>query len=460
VVLTLGGCFGVVAYGWLAADLAERVDAQAHHEAEEVGHVVASARTEEEVFARKSVFAGLYPEEGVLSLEVWTLDGRLVFNLPEGAAPPFGAWPEGLKAALQEGVKPLTSVTGVDDEGACPARRTVHRVTYGNEPRWLVSATVSSRSLAATLARFTWTYLLVLALASVLVFLGSLLLVTRALSPVQELTHDANTIVREGPGQRLVEPAPGSELHELVVLINRMLEKNEKTVEQLRRFASYAGHELRTPLTRIRAEAELALQADDPETARGCLASVLEETDELRRVVDALLELARGDVADLRQEAVLPLDTLLEELLEQARVVGAGREVRIESSLDGALRVNGSRPLLGRALWNLIDNAVKFAPGGGLVKVTARELDGDLEVEVTDDGPGLPPGKDPELFFEPFETGDTEQRGHGLGLSLSRLIARRHGGDVVTRPAATGACFVLRLPRCEATPLEPTRSRA
>jgi signal transduction histidine kinase len=119
--------------------------------------------------------------------------------------------------------------------------------------------------------------------------------------------------------------------------------------------------------------------------------------------------------------------------------------------------VRGSRPLLSRVLWNLIDNAVRAARPGGRVELRLVDLDGDrVGIDVEDDGPGLEASGDPERLFEPFIRGSlsSEDPGHGLGLALSRAIARRHGGDLQwgVSEKLGGARLRLILPTWSAAP--------
>lgn len=429
---------------WLAQDLEAKLAAFAKHECQELALVAAPAATREALAAREPLLGGLFPEEGVLALELWSLEGEFVVGMPAGEPPQLGRWDEGL-AAARRGERVLESVEG---EGKAGVLRTSMLVEHEGRPHWIAVSLVEREGPQRKLWDFVLLYLTGLALAVVLGGVMSWVLVGRALGPVQAMVADADVMARAGPTRRLVVPPSGSELRPLASLLNTMLSRTESTLDQLRRFTAHAGHELRTPLTRIRGEAEMALATSDPQQEHEVLGSILEETDALRTVLDALLELAQDQQLDLDLQDPLDLADLVGELVEQARVVGEERKVEVEAELGQVESLRASRPLLARVLWNLLDNAIKFSPDGGTVRVELDETPDRVEVRVLDDGPGLG-GDDAEALFEPFRRGSAEgeRGGYGLGLALARTIARRHRGDVTAHPREPGgSCFTLTLP--------------
>lgn len=450
VLFLLGGAFGVASYFWLRSSLEQETRSFVLHEAQEIANIVSSLTSREEVLARREILDGLHPEEGVVGLAVLDLDGAVVYQLPEEPGPWSEAWPEGLRAA--KAGRPLFEP--VVRSGLPPARRTALLVDYQRSPRWVVVAVVSEESELASLARFRELYGVGLVAALVLGYGGCLLLLSMALRPLARMVDDAEQMVTGDPDGLLEVPEEGSELRELATLLNGLLERDRRALESLRRFTAHAGHELRTPLARIRGEAELALTRGDTSEHRECIEGMLEETEALGRVIDALLELARAGDADLADERLFRLEPLLVELVEQARVVGESQTVVLDLP-EGAdsLWVRGNRVLLDRALWNLLDNALKFGKPGGRVELRLAVEERSVEIEVADDGPGFVPS---ESLFEPFQRGvhqdgAGEVPGLGLGLALSRAVFRRHAGEVTARRDATlgGACFQARLPRGE-----------
>jgi signal transduction histidine kinase len=318
------------------------------------------------------------------------------------------------------------------DAGADGLRAT-KRVDYGRAPRWLVTASVSRDGADEALARFARTSAAGVLAASLLIAAGSLVVLSRALKPVQDLVADAVILAREGRG-RLPEPPQGSELAELASLLNHMLAQTEASLARLRRFTADAGHELRTPLARIRGELDAALVATDRAETRQALGSVLEELDSLRQVIDGLLDLAHGDEPVPGTESPVELSELVAEVVGEAAPIGAGRGVKVELERPPRAVAPGDRALLARVLWNLIDNAMRATAPGGHVRVRLAHVAGNrIAIDVEDDGPGIDSATDRESLFEPFVRARVGSRaaGLGLGLALSRAIARRHAGDLV-----------------------------
>ncbi len=439
-----GAVLGAANYELLSADL-RRADFEfAQHEAIEVSHVVGHARDAATVAGLlRNVNPKIFPEEGVDRLEVYTLDGTPVFWFPE-ETPAEPAWPAGLTSALRGEV--AVELCGSDDD---PAARAAHPVMVDGVLRWMVVARIDRQGSVTTLATLRQRLLLGVPVAALVVLLGSYGLLTLALRPLDRLVADARAIADEGPGRRLAPMPDGSELASLTRFLNLMLERTDSTLTNLKRFAADASHELRTPLTRIRGEAEVALRDGRAETARAALESVLDEVDGMRRVVDGLLLLARGDAPDPASTASFDLRALLEGLVPEARLLGELRGIAVAGPAPGPpLPVRASRDLVTRAVWNLIDNALKHSDAGAEVTLALEETPASVRCVVSDTGAGVPAEARAHLF-EPFfrAAAARAKEGHGLGLPLARTIARRHGGDVLLEPSERGARFALVLPR-------------
>lgn len=449
VVLVAGAAIGIPAYVRLRANLEEADTEFARHEALEVAAAVAGLEVAAELRARVEA-AGLFPEDGVDSLALLGLDGRPLLWFPAASAPPELDWPAGVAAALR-GESPVVRLT--DPDRGHRAIRALH-LADSRRPRWIVLAQVSRERSEAALADFRLKLLVGVPLLALLVLAGSYGLVTQALRPLQAVVAGARALAEEGPHdgvRRLAAPPEGSELAELVGLLNVMLGRTEETLSQLRRFAANASHELRTPLMRMRGEAELALRdGTPPEEARAALASTIEEIDALVRLVGSLIELSRGEASGPPTEQ-LDLAELATALAEEAALLGGERRLRVDVVREGGgdALVRGSRDLLGRALWNLLDNALKYVPDGERITVRITVSDAQVQVAVEDTGAGVPPEARARLF-EAFYRGDAARvqgtPGTGLGLALARTIARRHGGDLVLADGP-GTRFVLALPR-------------
>jgi two-component system sensor histidine kinase MprB len=233
---------------------------------------------------------------------------------------------------------------------------------------------------------------------------------------------------------------------------NTMLDTLEGSVAAQRRLVADASHELRTPVTSLRTNIEVLLAGEDlPEPSRRrVLEDVREQTEELSGLITDVIELARGEV---------PVSGTEDVRLDEIAAVTAGRvgrshpDTRFELDLEPTV-VEGLPDRLARAVGNLLDNAAKYGPPGGVVEVRVRAG----EVAVRDHGPGVP-GAEAPFVFDRFYRGDGARgrQGSGLGLAIVRQVAESHGGGVTVEEApGGGALFRLRLP-VEETLTTPSR---
>ncbi|MBI5154842.1 PAS domain-containing protein, partial [Candidatus Poribacteria bacterium] len=222
-------------------------------------------------------------------------------------------------------------------------------------------------------------------------------------------------------------------------------------LENIRRdFAANVSHELRTPVTSIKGYAETLLDGalDDPAQARRFVEVIARQSSLLEGVIEDLLRLSRlervGEIA--REECALA--ELLRGAAELAEAHATVR--RIEVVCDAGLRVRVNRVLLGQAVGNLLDNALKYSEPGSPVRVEAQQMDGGVVIQVTDQGPGIAPEHLPRLFERFYRVDRARSRelgGTGLGLSIVKHVALAHGGTAeVQSTPGRGSVFSIRLP--------------
>jgi signal transduction histidine kinase len=297
------------------------------------------------------------------------------------------------------------------------------------------------------------------ALISILpAILGSFLVARRALAPVNAIVGSVRNISEEDLSQRLPVRSRRDELGRLATTFNDLLARletafaeREETLASQRRFVADAGHELRTPLSSILGYARLLREwgINDPEVARESLAAIEREAARMSELVEELLDLARGDEGMPLALEVVDLRELVDAAVEAARMAAAGSvEITYEEPPEAVVAtVDADR--IRQAAGILLDNAVKYTPEGGTVTVTLREAGENVGLEVADTGIGIAAEHLPHLF-DRFYRVDTarSQSGSGLGLSIAREIAERHGGTVhAASQPGHGSTFTLRLPR-------------
>jgi heavy metal sensor kinase len=276
-------------------------------------------------------------------------------------------------------------------------------------------------------------------------------LARKALRPVDRMTSNARAIGIERLHERIAVPRSGDEIGQLAVTLNAMLDRLERGVKDKRRLIADASHELRTPLAVMRAELDVSLRGDDLSVeARDVLESVREEVDRMSRTVDNLLTLAQVDEGRLellttRVDLGEAIDAAARPLLPLAADKG------VDLDVDGAgLEGRADPQRLHQALTNLIENAIKFTPAGGEVRVAAWHDGEEVGVTVADDGPGIPVEAREHLFDRFYRVDDARGRdvgGSGLGLAIVREVATAHGGRVwVDSDEGGGSRFSLALP--------------
>ena len=307
----------------------------------------------------------------------------------------------------------------------------------------------------ATLAAIRLSLLELGAAGLALALLGGYWLATRALRPIAALTAQAARMAEASDARgthRLAIRNPDDELGRLAATFNRLLERLETAHEQLKRFIADTAHELKTPVAIVRAEAELTLSS--PRTAeayRESLATIAAESARLSQRVGDLTLLAEGQtLTHPLERRLVDLDELVHEVRRSLRPVAAGRDVRLEIEASRGVEYRGDERLLRQAFLNLAENAVKFSPPGGGVRIGISEADGRLEVRFADDAPTLS-AADRERVFERFyrtvEARDDGASGSGLGLAIVQWAVALHGGSVRVEPRSPwGNVFVVELP--------------
>jgi len=236
-----------------------------------------------------------------------------------------------------------------------------------------------------------------------------------------------------------------SDLRQLAGDLNAMIERLVGLNAMQDRFIAHAAHELRTPLTSLRIELEHALRSGgDRSDYERALRGALDSARRLSGLAEDLLQLARVKAAT--ESAQVDISEPLADAIADVAPVGRTRDVFIVKDSASGI-VLGDRRGLARLLRNVLENAVRFSPPTGRVRIATERSDEALEITISDDGPGID-ADDVERIFEPFARGsrNRDPEGTGLGLTIAREIARSYGGDVRVVPGPGGS-FVVQLRR-------------
>ena len=282
-------------------------------------------------------------------------------------------------------------------------------------------------------------------LIDLVVFGLMLLVVGRALRPVERMRREVDAVTATSLDQRIADPGTRDEIGRLAATMNRMLARLDDSQRSQRRFISDASHELKSPLASLRQFAEVARDYPGRISESDLADAVLDESGRLERLVGNLLILARADEQSLGLAATeLDLDDLV---LAEASRLRASTTLTVDSSAVAAVRVAGDHGLLAQVARNLADNAARHAASTVRFSLVATER---AVLVVEDDGAGIDPA-DRERVFERFvrldEARGRDAGGTGLGLAIVRELVAAHGGTVaVDSSTLGGARFTVALP--------------
>jgi signal transduction histidine kinase len=284
--------------------------------------------------------------------------------------------------------------------------------------------------------------------------LGGLFVARRVLHRVDAMSASARTIMGGDLSGRLPLSGTGDELDRLAQNLNALLERISELMTGLKEVSDNIAHDLKTPLTRLRNRAEEALRsARSTSEYRACLEQVIDESDGLIRIFNALLMIARAE-AGTECAAMQDFDAaeVARDVAELYEPLAENEGVSLDVDVGTDLTVFGNRELIGQAVANLVDNALKYGtasfpehPYG--VRIAARRVAGAIEIEVSDRGPGIASEDRVRVIHRFVRLESSRSRpGSGLGLSLAAAIAHLHHGALRIEDNAPGLRVVISLP--------------
>jgi two-component system, OmpR family, sensor kinase len=284
---------------------------------------------------------------------------------------------------------------------------------------------------------------------------GGWVLTAHSIRPIEQIAGAAKRISEGKLSERIAVNQPGSELGQLAEVLNSTFERLEESFAQQKRFTADASHELRTPLSVLIAETQTVLSRERPvEEYREVLAGNLDTARQMKRLAEALLELARIDTGEqLQPGPPLEVGTLADDVIARLQPLARAKNVSITRDGDVAM-TSGGPERLALVISNLLENAIHHGRERGVIVVTTRHEDGEVVLQVSDDGPGIPVGDLPHVF-ERFYRADKSRTGsqgrYGLGLAICRGLVEAEGGTIsVESEVGQGTCFTVRLPAAQA----------
>lgn len=381
-----------------------------------------------------------------LFVQVW-LGGDLVYGQKELTRNVFTDSPA--SGRLMDWTHAGQSLRGVVESLPLPAASPLASTDHQRIVRVLVALdTAHHAHFLADLRKTLAAYLLVATLVSgVLGWWAA----RRGLAPLKAMRERATSVTAHNLQERMpVESAP-VEFAELAASLNGMFDRLQQDFQRLMDFSSDLAHELRTPLSNLLTQTQVALaQRRSADEYRDILASNAEEFERLARMVSDMLFLAKTENGiDLPHRERIQLHQEVLALFDFYEAVAEEKDIRLV--LRGQAEMDGDRLMMRRAISNLLSNALRHADGGTAVEVGLSSGNGQISLEVANEGKTIDPADIPRLF-DRFYRADRSRahpasEGAGLGLAITKAIVSSHGGDIHVQSLARKTRFTVRVPQ-------------
>jgi len=305
---------------------------------------------------------------------------------------------------------------------------------------------VSERDQIHVLANLRLRFLLLWALNVALGFAIVFVITRRMLTDVREITEAASRIGESDLSQRVPTSGRRDEVDQLASTLNNMLDRIERSIDQLHTITNSLAHDVRSPLTAIRAKLELSLTSGVRGEEAEAIVSSIDEVDRLTEILTKSLDVAEAQADALRLDLTpIDLDELFRTMIDLYEPSMSEHGLRLRFNSPGPLHIHADASLLHRMVANLFDNEIKHLPASCTVGITLSAMEDTVTIALQDDGPGF----SPELRSTMFETRSkrSDSPGYGLGLAFVKAVVGAHGGEVhATNRPEGGARLCITIP--------------
>ena len=283
-------------------------------------------------------------------------------------------------------------------------------------------------------------------------WVGGRFMAKKALKPIDCMIKELQKIGTEQLGERLTMYPAQDEISELSGVINEMLSRLENSFNQIRQFTTDASHELRTPIAIMKAGIEVALFKErDVRGYQQILSNTLEDLRRLSKIVENLFVLAKADAGRYEiHKRRMNLNPVITDIAEQLKLIAETKNISVWIETAEDTFVEGDEVLIRMLLLNLLDNAMKYTPQNGTIKLSLSKENGRVKIVVEDNGTGISEEDIPRIFdrfyrAEAVRTANSD--GGGLGLSICQWIVKSHHGSITVRSELhKGSAFTVALP--------------
>jgi signal transduction histidine kinase len=280
--------------------------------------------------------------------------------------------------------------------------------------------------------------------------IGGTLLSLTSMRKIERISTTLHAIMAGDLGRRITTVAgDGDNIDQLGADLNAMLDQIQSLMESLHQVSNDIAHDLRTPLSRLRGQLESLYELTSDDALRERIEAALAETDGLLTTFNALLRIAQLEADGARQSfGPVDLGRVAGDIVEFYEPLATDKQQTLTLQLDEHATLQGDRDLLFQALANLLDNAIKYTPAGGIVTLSVTVDSAEIRVCVADTGPGIPAAQYDKVLRRFYRLEQHRgQPGNGLGLSLVAAIAKRHQGRLLLSDNHPGLRVTLNLPR-------------
>lgn len=286
------------------------------------------------------------------------------------------------------------------------------------------------------LDRLLKVFMVIFPLGLLLSLLCGILVTNRSLRVIKRITKMTREITTQNLSQRIDPPKGKDEISQLILTLNSMIDRLEKSFAQAKQFSQDAAHEIRTPLTIIRGEIEQLLEEDEiSDSTSNTIESILEEIHYLSSISERLLLIHNMDTNNIQYHfKTLNLSSLLEEIYEDILIISSTKNLQIINEIPSGIELSGNKELITRLLWNISENAIKYNKDGGSISISLEDKDGKVVIQIKDTGIGIPERDITKIFNRFYRVDKSRSRelgGSGLGLSICKWIADLHNGEIL-----------------------------
>jgi heavy metal sensor kinase len=448
VMIVVLGVYAIAVYAFVSASVSQSLDQQIRRDFQWASATVYQTR---DGFFTWTDPQEIVAEEELPWVQVWSEQGDLLFANAEAARRPLSQSRELALATDSASDAPVTVPAR-----EAPIRVLSRRGSIGPQPV-VIQVARSEAAMRQDLRDLLLVLVLGLPFAVALAGLGGYSLARRALAPIERMTDRARSITADRLSARLPVARPDDEMGRLATVFNETLTRLEASFERMRQFTADVSHELRTPLTAIRSVGEVGLREHRGDAEyRSIIGSMLEEADRLASLVDRLLTLSRAEMGQARlSEDDIDLAALAEDVASHLGVLAEEKKQTIAVERAGTPHARADRLVVRQAVINLVDNAIKFSPVGGRLRIRVAASPREAILDVIDSGPGIGPESRARIFDRFYRAATTggQPSGTGLGLSIAKGAVEANGGRLTLETTGeTGSTFRMALPPLGGSP--------